>query len=162
MPSITITDAQERDVTVLTELSRFVHEMHVAAHPAYFKPFEPGAIGEQFRARLGRSNVRVWIASLGELPVGYVVVALRERAGDARCLARRSCEIEEVAVSPDHRRQGVARALVEHVLGEARSLGMDGVELTSWSFNAAAHAAFEALGFRPVVVRFRHDAGERD
>jgi aminoglycoside 3-N-acetyltransferase I len=159
--SITIAHAKERDVAILTELSRLVHDMHVEAHPAYFKPFEPGAIGAQFRSRLLRPEVRVCIASLGELPVGYVVAVLSERPEDARCLARRFYAIEEIAVSAAHRRQGVARALIEHVQGEARSLGVDGVELSSWSFNGAAHAAFEALGFRPMVVRFRCGGGER-
>lgn len=162
MPSIDITDAEERDVAVLTELSRFVHEIHVEAHPAHFKPFEADAVGEQFRSRMLGRGVRVCIASLGELPVGYVVAVLSERAEDARCFARRFYAIEEIAVSSAHRRRGVARALIEHVLSEARSLGIDGVELSSWSFNATAHAAFEALGFRPVVVRFRHEAGDRD
>lgn len=160
MPSIDITDAEERDVAVLTELSRFVHEIHVEAHPAHFKPFEADAVGEQFRSRMLGRGVRVCIASLGELPVGYVVAVLSERPEDARCLARRYYAIDEIAVSAGHRRQGVARALIERVRREARSLGVDGVELTSWSFNAAAHAAFAALGFRPMVVRFRCDGGD--
>lgn len=157
MLDIGIRDAKEQDAALLAALSRFVHEAHVAAHPAHFKPFDAGAIGEQFRTRLPSPTVRVFIASFGELPVGYIGVAVRERPEDARCFARRFYEIEEIAVSPEHRRQGVARALVEHVLREARAHGIDGVELTSWSFNTTAHAAFEALGFRPRVVRFRHD-----
>ncbi|HEY6724422.1 MAG TPA: GNAT family N-acetyltransferase [Polyangiaceae bacterium] len=159
--TITITKAQERDVSVLTELSRFVHDLHVEAHPEYFKPFEPGAISEEFGSRLRRSNVRVFIAWLGELPLGYALAGLSERAADARCLARRFYAIEEIAVSPLHRQRGVARALVERVLAEARSLGIEDVELTSWSFNHAAHAAFEALGFRSMVVRFRCAGDDR-
>jgi len=62
--------------------------------------------------------------------------------------------VDELAVSPAHRRQGLARALFERVLAEARAEGLRDVELTSWSFNVEAHAAFEALGFRPKVVRF--------
>lgn len=158
MPSIQIRDALERDVTALTELSRFVHDIHVEAHPAYFKPFEPGAIAEQFRTRLLRRETRIRIASLGDLPVGYVVVLLRERPEDARCFARRYCEIEEIAVAASRRRQGVARALIEDVRREARSLGIGGVELASWCFNETAHAAFQALGFDPMLVRFRSES----
>lgn len=156
MVDITLRDAEERDVSLLTELSRFVHDIHVDAHPSYFKPFEFLAISDQFRSRLQNPNVRAFIASVGDVPVGYLVMLLRERPEDARRLARRSCEIEEICVCPAHRRQGVAHALIERVLREARLLGIDGVELTSWSFNASAHGAFQALGFRPMVVRFRH------
>jgi ribosomal protein S18 acetylase RimI-like enzyme len=79
---------------------------------------------------------------------------VRERPENALCLARRFYEVEEIAVSAGYRRQGVARALIEHVLAHARSAGIADVELTSWSFNVEAHAAFVALGFRPMVIRF--------
>jgi ribosomal protein S18 acetylase RimI-like enzyme len=50
--------------------------------------------------------------------------------------------------------RGIARALVEHVLEDARSRAIDDVELTAWCFNTEAHEAFQALGFRQKVVRF--------
>ena len=159
-PDLSIRNAEERDVNVLTDLSRYVHDVHVAAEPAYFKPFVSGVIAESFRSRLQHRDVRACIASVGDVPVGYAVVVLRERPEDARCLARRFCEVEEIGVSPAHRQHGVASALIEHVLREARSLGIHGLELTSWSFNATAHAAFEALGFRPMIVRFRRESDE--
>jgi GNAT superfamily N-acetyltransferase len=159
---IDIRNAEERDVNLLADLSRFVHDIHVTALPAYFKPFEPAAIAESFRSRLQHPEVRACIASVGAVPVGYAVVVLRERKEDARCLLRRFYEVDEIAVSPAHRQKGVARALIEHVLREARSLGIHGLELTSWSFNAPAHAAFEALGFSPMVVRFRRECDEHE
>jgi ribosomal protein S18 acetylase RimI-like enzyme len=160
MPDINIRDAEEQHVNLLTDLSRFVHDIHVEAHPAYFKPFELAVIAESFRSRLKDPNVRACIASVGDMPVGYVVIVLRERPEDARCLARRFYEIEELAVSALHRQRGVARALIEHVLREARSRGIHGVELTSWAFNATGRAAFEALGFLPMVVRFRRESDD--
>jgi GNAT superfamily N-acetyltransferase len=161
LADVIIRDAEERDVDALGDLGRFVHDIHVHAQPAYFRSVEPGVIGEYFRLKLQDPNVRACIAHLGDLPVGYAVRVLRERPEDARCLARRFYEIEEIAVSHSHRKLGVARALVEHVLREARSVGIHGVELTCWSFNATAHAAFEALGFRPMVVRFRRETQEQ-
>jgi ribosomal protein S18 acetylase RimI-like enzyme len=150
--------AEERDVDSLAGLNAFVHDIHVAALPSYFRHPEPGRVAESFRARLGRQDVRVWIASVGELVVGYVVSVLRERSETTLSLARRFWEVEEISVSPAHRRQGVARALVERVVSEARLEGAPDVELTSWAFNTDAHAAFQALGFRPMIVRFRRDA----
>ena len=41
-----------------------------------------------------------------------------------------------------------------HDLHVSRSRGIRDVELSSWSFNTEAHAAFQALGFEPKVVRF--------
>ncbi|HMI87857.1 MAG TPA: GNAT family N-acetyltransferase [Polyangiaceae bacterium] len=155
---ITIRDAEDHDVHLLADLNRFVQDLHVAALPEYFKHPESGAVAESFRSRLHRPDVRVWIAHMGDGAVGYAVSVLRERAENALCLARRFYELEEIAVSLAHRRQGVARALVERVLTEARLQGVPDVELTSWAFNVDAHAAFQALGFWPMIVRLRHES----
>jgi ribosomal protein S18 acetylase RimI-like enzyme len=157
--TITVREAQERDVDLLVDMNRIVHDLHVAAVPAYFRHPEPGAVAELFRSKLRRPEVRVWIASIGEVPVGYAVSVCRERLESAICLARRFHELDEIAVSPAHRQSGVARALVERVLADARAQGVRDVELTAWSFNSDAQAAFEALGFRPMTVRFQRESG---
>jgi ribosomal protein S18 acetylase RimI-like enzyme len=159
---ITIRDAENRDVDLLADLNCFVQDIHVAALPGYFKQPETGAVAASFRSRLHRSDVRVWIAHIGEVAVGYAVSVLRERPENALSLARRFCELEEIAVSLAHRQQGVARALVERVLVEARSQGVPDVELNSWAFNVDAHAAFQALGFRPMSVRFRRESDSHE
>jgi GNAT superfamily N-acetyltransferase len=156
--SITVRAANEGDVELLAALNGVVHELHVAALPAYFKQPEPGAVAELFRSKLRRTDVRIWIASAGATPAGYAVVGIRERTETELCRARSFYEVDEIAVSAAHRRQGMARALLERVFAEARSQGVRDVELTSWSFNADAHAAFQALGFRPKVVRFGRES----
>ena len=155
---ITVRDADERDVDLLVGLNHIAQDLHVAALPAYFKRPDPAAVTEWLRSKLRRADVRTWIASAGTLPVGYAVAIIHERAENALCLPRVFCEVDEIAVSPTHRRQGVARALLNRVLADARSRGIRDVELTSWAFNTDAHAAFEALGFRPKVVRFGRES----
>jgi ribosomal protein S18 acetylase RimI-like enzyme len=153
---VTIRSAEDRDVGLLAELNRFVLDMHVDALPTYFKRAEQRAVADSFRSMLERPEVQAYIASIGDVPVGYAVVAFRERPENALCLARRSLEIDELAVSPSHRRRGVCRALVERALAEARSQGVSEVEVTSWVFNTDARAAFQALGFKPMLLRYRH------
>jgi GNAT superfamily N-acetyltransferase len=157
--TITVRVAEDRDIGQLVEMNRIVHDLHVAAEPTYFRKPEPGGVAELFRARLRQSEVRIWIASFGKVPVGYAVSVLRERPASAICCAQRCYELEEVGVSPVHRRKGVARALVERVLAEARAQAVPNVQLTCWYFNAEAQAAFEALGFRPLTVRFQREIG---
>jgi ribosomal protein S18 acetylase RimI-like enzyme len=142
--TFTIRDADDRDIDLLTELNRFVRDLHIAALPTYFKHPQPGAVAELFRSRLGSQEVRVWIASIGEVAVGYAVSVFRQRPGNTLCSARQFYELEEIAVSFAHRRQGVARALVERALTDARQQGVPDLELTSWAFNSAAHEAFQA------------------
>jgi ribosomal protein S18 acetylase RimI-like enzyme len=157
--TITVSEAQERDIDLLVDMNRMVHDLHIAAVPAYFRHPEPEAVAELFRSRLRKPESHVWIASFGEVPAGYAVSVVRERLENAICSAQRFYELEEVGVSPAHRQRGVARALVERVLAEARAQGVRDVQLTCWSFNAEAQAAFEALGFRRLTVRFQHESG---
>ena len=56
--------------------------------------------------------------------------------------------IEDLYVSPDARRRGVARALVDAVLGAARRAGARAVELEVEPGHDAARALYEGLGFR--------------
>lgn len=155
-----IRDANGGDVGVLVELNRCVHDIHVAALPKYFKQPAPDGAAELFRSRLDREDTRVWIASIDDVAVGYAVSVLRERPENALCLARRFFEVEEIGVARAHREKGVARALIERAIVEARGQGVPDLELTSWAFNIDAHAAFQALGFQPMIVRFRHQSND--
>jgi ribosomal protein S18 acetylase RimI-like enzyme len=140
-------------------MNRIVHDLHLAAAPAYFRQPEPGELAELFRNRLRQPEISVWIASVDDIPAGYAVSVARERPENVICVARRFYELDELAVSPAHRRQGVARALVERVLADSRERGISDVEITTWAFNSAAQSAFVALGFRPMTVRFQHASG---
>jgi ribosomal protein S18 acetylase RimI-like enzyme len=157
---LAIRDANGADIELLVELNRCVHDLHLAALPRYFKQPAPDAVAELFRSRLERDDVRVWIASIDVAAVGYAVSVLRERPENTLCLARRFLEVEEIGVARGHREKGVARALIERAITEARSQDIPDLELTSWAFNVDAHAAFQALGFQPMIVRFRHQSRE--
>jgi ribosomal protein S18 acetylase RimI-like enzyme len=57
-------------------------------------------------------------------------------------------EFRMLAVHPAARRRGVARALVEHCLADARRRGLTELVLSSLPEMTAAHALYVALGFR--------------
>jgi ribosomal protein S18 acetylase RimI-like enzyme len=152
--TVTIREAYENDAALLAELNCGVQALHVAALPVYFKVADPAAVADLFRTKLQSQDFGAWIAWAGERAVGHVVGVVRERPENALCTARRFYEIDEIGVIPEYREQGVARALVERALSEARARGIVDVELSSWAFNAEAHAALRALGFEPKVVRF--------
>ena len=83
------------------------------------------------------------VAKSGATVVGYVVA---REIGDA-------AEVLNVAVAPARRRQGIARALVQHVLDELRGAGCRMAFLEVRPSNDAARAVYAALGFRPVGRR---------
>lgn len=64
--------------------------------------------------------------------------------------------ITNVAVLPEYRRQGIARALLATLLEEARRLSLATVTLEVRASNEAAIALYEGMGFLPVGRRFRY------
>lgn len=64
-------------------------------------------------------------------------------------LTGRKAWIDDVVVDESLRGQGWGRRLVEHLLGEARRLGADAVQLTSRPEREAANRLYRRVGFSP-------------
>ncbi|MDD9935628.1 MAG: GNAT family N-acetyltransferase, partial [Myxococcales bacterium] len=62
-------------------------------------------------------------------------------------------ELNEIYVSPEHRKRGVARALCTELAHRARESGARAIRLTVRHFNTEALAAYQALGYRPLQHR---------
>ena len=64
--------------------------------------------------------------------------------------------ITNVAVSPDMRRRGIARALVKRMIDMASERGMDFITLEVRTSNSNARALYESLGFSCQGLRKRY------
>jgi GNAT superfamily N-acetyltransferase len=142
------------DATTLAALHPQVHGLHVATRPDYFVAPRREDVEAWFREQLARSDARSWLAELDGSSAGYALVYFHERPARPFVHARRWCEIDQIAVVSAKRRRGVARALIEAALSEARRRGIRDIELSSWAFNTQAHEAFRRIGFTPKVIRF--------
>lgn len=65
--------------------------------------------------------------------------------------------IEAVVVVPEHRRRGVATAMIERMIADARAEGCNKVQLLSHNRHAedGAHDLYTGLGFEPEAKGFR-------
>ncbi len=87
-----------------------------------------------------------WMAERGAELVGHVQLALDWRHGNAL--------IGRVAIAPSRRGQGLAVPMLELVVSKAFSLdAMERVELNVYTWNAAAIATYERLGFQTEGIR---------
>ncbi len=57
------------------------------------------------------------------------------------------CYLAELYVAPDHRGQGLGRALLEAAMAHARDRGADYMDLGTEESDLAARALYESLGF---------------
>jgi GNAT superfamily N-acetyltransferase len=148
----------ERALAILNGISQ---RLHVASRPDFFKPAQLDEVTAWFRTLLDRPAVGIWLAEDEGTPVGYVLAFVHERAANPFCPSRRWCEIDQIAVRPDHQRHGVGRALIERALAWARAEGAGDIELSTWAFNEGAQRMFRGLGFVTKVVRFELTPGSR-
>lgn len=123
-------DLTDPDVIALVELHlRAAHENS-----------PPGSVFALDLTGLRDPRVTVWSAWDGDRVVG--LAALKQ-------LDDRHGELKSMRTAPNALRRGVARMLLDHVIGEARARGYRRISLetgTSASF-AAAHALYEQAGF---------------
>ncbi|MHB1313328.1 MAG: GNAT family N-acetyltransferase [Gemmatimonadaceae bacterium] len=152
---IVIRRATLADVSDLAELNRTVQALHAAQRPDHFRESDAETIAGWFADTLSSAEARAWIAEADGKPVAYLLATIKNRAEGPFTRARQFVEVDQIAVLPAHRRQGVARRLVDAVAEDAKIRHLGELELSSWQFNAEAHAAFRALGFEEQLTRFR-------
>ncbi len=83
------------------------------------------------------------VAELNGVIVGYICV---KHVAD-------ECHLLNLAVHPDYRRRGIARALLDNVIQELRIEGCRFFYLEVRSSNYAARKLYEKFGFNMVGVR---------
>jgi len=105
-----------------------------------------------FRGELGHPQVYARVAERGGRLAGYSVAWLAAAGG----------HLGNLAVTPEERRRGVARALVEDLLARARALKTENLSLEVRVSNFAAQALYRTHGFRLAGLRrgYYRDTGE--
>ena len=122
-----IREATTNDIPFMIALSRESPSAASWGQSAYSDVFNPGA-----PARIAL------VSEHGGSLSGFVFA--RKNAED--------CELENVVVSGAVRRRGIASALLESLLREARDLGVERMFLEVRESNSAARALYEKCGFK--------------
>ena len=84
------------------------------------------------------------MAEIENIPVGCVGMKFVDES---------LCRLERLAVAPAHRRIGIGRALVEHVLSEAKAEGMREVKVAVISEQTELMDWYEKLAFETVGTK---------
>ena len=98
---------------------------------------------EQLESQLPDSCHVFIAAESGEAVVGYVGMMYIIDEG----------YISHVAIAPEYRRQGIADALIDELMGRAAALNLAFVTLEARQSNSPAIALYKKHGFVPVGVR---------
>lgn len=138
-PGIELRPARPRDARPFLEFWRAI-----VAEGGFVRSEEANTPARTYRARFGRSwserEAQV-VALDGDRVVGHVYVQ-RELHPVTRHVATLG-----IAVAADHRRRGIATALMVEAFRWGRAVGVEKIMLSVYPRNAAAIALYRRLGF---------------
>lgn len=112
-------------------------ELHLRAA---YEHSPPGSVFALDRDGLRASGVTVWTLWEGEMPLGM---------GALKALGDGHGELKSMRTAPGQTRRGVARAMLDHRIAQARAAGHERLSLETGSNEpfAAARALYERAGF---------------
>src|SRR6201999_1341785 len=100
-----------------------------------------------FAAQLDSENEVMLIAEEGHLPPPIGLMRCVETAASPLLSPERYCYISSVYVRPDHRRQGVLRALFARAREWCHERGLGEMRLHNVGTSGSSAGAWDALGF---------------
>lgn len=95
------------------------------------------------------SSGRIYVAREGGRVVGMAALHFSISTAEGGLAA----SFEDLIVEPGQRGRGVGAALLAHVIGEARKLGVLRIMLLTDHDNARAQALYRKLGFVPSTMK---------
>ena len=154
--TVVVRVASAADADLISGITNEVQALHAAAHPALFKPAGPDVFPpERIRALMTEEGQRFWVATVGEVVVGYAYGFMQPVHDSPWHRARSVFSIEQVGVTAPWRGRGIGSRLVAAVRALAAEHGVAELRLSVWSFNVEARGMYARLGFTTYQERMR-------
>jgi [ribosomal protein S18]-alanine N-acetyltransferase len=113
----------------------------------------PWAVGD-YKKEIARADSFSMVAKNGAEVVGFAVTRLITIEIDKiHPKVLKEIELYNIAVNPKFRKQGIAQALLNQLLGDAASQKVSKIRLEVRASNAAAIQFYKKNGFNPAYVR---------
>ncbi len=149
---VTIRPAREQDIAALTSLWEEMMRFH-AQHDERLQwdPTQTASWQEYMRHLINQEDARVLVAEADHQIVGYIVGYVR--ANPPVRLPPHYGYVSDICVAATARRQGIGRALFEHLTAWFREQGLDHVELLVAARNPVSQAFWRSLGCEDYMER---------
>ncbi|WP_431946691.1 GNAT family N-acetyltransferase [Micromonospora marina] len=131
------------------------------AHPAFD---QVAALFDDYRAHYGQPSnpeiTRSWlhdqiaqhrISAAAAIRADHVCGFITFTVTPASLMLGTSWSVRDLYVAPHRRRSGIAKALLQHVIRNARAAGAHRVSLQTETDNIPALALYNEIGFQPVT-----------
>jgi ribosomal protein S18 acetylase RimI-like enzyme len=149
-PPFTLRPAQPGDRAALIALNRELQAAEQALRSSRIPPEAvPDSYVDDLLRREAGGDGGVVVALEGAVAAGF---AAWRAETDPLEIDPPEVRITDLVVAPAHRRRGVARALVAHVVGRAAARGATRVLVATLTGNRPALALYGAMRFRPLLA----------
>ena len=113
----------------------------------YGQPSSPESTGSWLHDQLAQHRLAAAAAIRTDQVCGFVTVAITP----ASLMLGSAWSIRDLYVAPRHRRTGIANALLQHIIHNARVAGALRVSLQTETDNVSALKLYTTIGFKPVA-----------
>ncbi|MEU7793067.1 GNAT family N-acetyltransferase [Micromonospora tulbaghiae] len=113
----------------------------------YGQPSTPQITRSWLHDQIAQQRISVAAAVRADRVRGFITVTVTP----ASLMLGTSWSIRDLYVAPRHRRSGIANALLQHVIRNARAAGAHRVSLQTETDNIAALTLYTEIGFQPVT-----------
>ncbi|MBR1561318.1 MAG: GNAT family N-acetyltransferase [Clostridia bacterium] len=144
--------ARAGDIPAIMDLLVQVNMVHHNGLPDLFKGPTTKYTADELKKILSDDETPVFVCVDEDDKVLGHGFCVRQHFGGQLMEEVETLYIDDICVDENARGQQVGRALYDHILGYARSLGCYNVTLNVWSCNPGAMAFYEKLGLRPYKV----------
>lgn len=139
------------DYNSLCELFDEMDALHRDNLPHIFqKP--SGAAREQdyYSGLIADENIALFVAEVGEQPVGFVHAIVRDAPAFPVFVPRRYAVVDSIVVKSGFQNHGIGTTLMEKMQEWAIAKGATSIELNVYEFNEAAISFYERLGYQAL------------
>ena len=140
--------AEEKDLEKINALRKQVNDIHVEGRPDIFKAGFGSEIRDFAKVIINGENSDIIVAECNGVICGMACVDYVNKSETPYSKARDFYHVQEIAVDANHRRQGVAKELLEFMIADAKKRNLGKIELDVWEFNDSAIEFYQAVGFR--------------
>jgi ribosomal protein S18 acetylase RimI-like enzyme len=147
--------AEDYDAVTRVFTSELAH--HAALLPDRFQMIDLVMSRQWFEDMLAQANKTLQLALVDGSIAGLILLIELVSLDDPIYRPRRFLEVDELAVLPEYRRQGIGRRLMETAEQIAAARGISTVELHVWEANDQARAFYDHLGYRTIRRRLARD-----
>ena len=140
--------AQKQDIPQLLNLLDQVGEVHHQLRPDIFRPGTQKYDAAALAALLQDETRPIYVAEHEGTVAGYCFCVVKEFSSHM-WVARREFYIDDLCIDETMRRKGIAQALYDYALEQAKDRGCNSLTLNVWCGNDSAMAFYQKQGMTP-------------